>query len=94
MFNKEESESDLYRYKLTEPDSTIKWYKNNQIVEVHPISTLRSDLGYKAQIIHDGNCYIILIEELDKKFYMECASIFPDVFDVLITLPNPRIDFE
>jgi len=89
MFNEEESESDLYKYKRVETDNVVQWYKNNILVEVHPISTLRSDLGHKAQIIHDGDNYVILLEEIDKKFYLECAAIFPDVFDVLITLPNP-----
>jgi len=92
MFTEEESESDLYKYKYkrTEPDSIIKWYKNNILVEVHPISTLQSDLGHKAQIIHDGDNYVILLEVINESYYLECAVIFPDVFDVLIMLPNPK----
>lgn len=89
MFNEEESESDLYKYKRVETDNVVQWYKNNILVEVHPISTLRSDLGYKAQIIHDGDNYVILLEVINENYYSECAAIFPDVFDVLITLPNP-----
>ncbi len=88
MFNEEDSESDLYKYKVIKTDEIILWYKNNNLVEVHPISTLSSDLGHKAQIIHNDNCYVILLEELNKEFYLECVNIFPDVFDILITLPS------
>lgn len=89
MFNEEESESDLYKYKRVHTDNIVQWYKNDKLVEVHPISTLQSDLGHKAQIIHNGDNYIILLEVINENYYIECAAIFPDIFDVLITLPNP-----
>jgi hypothetical protein len=89
MFNEEDSESDLYKYKRVETDKVVQWYKNNILVEVHPVLTLKSDLEHKVHIIHEEDNYIILLEELNKEYYLECAAIFPDVFDVLITLPNP-----
>lgn len=89
MFTEEDSEGDLYRYKRVDTDNTILWYKNEIPTEVHPVLTLKSDIGHKAQIIHDGDNYVILLEDLKKEFYLECAAVFPDAFDALITLPNP-----
>jgi len=88
MFSNSESESDLYHYKIVDPDKEVTWFKNDTLVKIKPVLTLKSGLEHKVQIIKSKNCYIILLEELNKKFYMECASIFSDVFDAVITLPD------
>jgi hypothetical protein len=93
MFTEEESERDLYRYKIVNPDKEIIWFKNDILIKIKPVLTLESGLKHKVQIIKYQNCYLILLEELEKKFYMECASIFSDVFDAIITLPDLKGEY-
>lgn len=88
MFSNSESESDLYHYKIVDPDKEVIWFKDSVLIKIKPVLTLKSGLENKVQIIKNKNCYIILLEELNKNFYIECASIFSDVFEVIITLPD------
>lgn len=87
MFTEEDSEGDLYRYKITETDKTAVWYRNNKRVKVNPIRTIKNNFS-KVQIICENNCYLILVEDIKKEVYIETPSIFFGIFDVLITLPD------
>lgn len=59
---------------------------------VNPVATLKSDLSEgECQIVEDDGCYLILLNTGKNLTYRKTYWIFPEVLEVLKTLPDPRI---
>lgn len=56
-------------------------------VEFTPVATLADEYGGRCQISIDDHCYILRLKQSDGK-YKTTAWIFPEVFEVLKTLPS------
>jgi len=75
-------------YKIIETDKEAKWGSGHLTTTVVPVATMENQYGHKVQIVHHDNAYLILLEQKDGT-YKHTAWIFPEVFDILKTLPNP-----
>lgn len=54
-----------------------------------PVATLADEYGSICQIVRDDHCYTIKLKNNNGQ-YEDTTHIFPEAFEVLKTLPNPR----
>lgn len=57
--------------------------------ESKPVATLADEHGGVCQIARDDHCYVIKLKNKNGQ-YENTTHIFPEVFEVLKTLPNPQ----
>jgi len=58
--------------------------------EMTPVVTLADGFGGKCQIAIDDNCYVLYLKQ-EGDVYKRTSWIFPEVHEVLRTLPHPRV---
>lgn len=56
---------------------------------IEPVATLADEYGSMCQIVSDDHCYTIKLKNNNGQ-YENTTHIFPEAFEVLKTLPNPR----
>jgi len=73
-------------YKQVETDKTATLDND---VEFTPVATLASESGGRCQISVDDHCYVLRLKQDDGR-YKTTSYIFREVFNVLVTLPEPK----
>lgn len=73
-------------YKRVKTDRECR-LENNAIFT--PVATLEDESGGKCQISIDDNCYVLRLRQTGGK-YKTTPFIFPEAFDVLVTLDPPK----
>lgn len=54
-----------------------------------PVATLEDEHGGRCQIYNDNHCYCLALQQEHGK-YRGTRHIFPEAFDVLVTLDTPE----
>ena len=54
-----------------------------------PVATLADEFGGVSQIVRDDHCYTVKLKNRNGQ-YENTTHFFPEAFEVLKTLPNPR----
>ena len=71
---------------------TDKEYTLNNGATCHPIATLADEYDGRVQIDIDGDCYVLRLKNAYDDKYKTIPHIFPEAFDVLITLAPPNFE--
>ena len=71
-------------YVQVAPAKRIRWGD----IFVDAVASLQDKYGGEAHVVEDDGCYVILSRATDGSYY-PASWIFPELFEVLRTLPNP-----